>query len=298
MAGQTEFEKYLAQKLKEDEDALVPVKAGALERMFVKKADIKKLHPNPEDEFCDPAIGPNDGIISDYMEKIRISLTQNIAPWDEPLIVEKVHPEGYMLLNGHHRWAAALKIGYSPVGISIVNLTQAADIERMVRNSRHTRRVTLDLDELVFCTEEGGVPLERPLSFPMNRIYRERIRLGIPSLLHFLSEQGYDIWVYSARFYSIEYIRGCFRRYGVQVDGIVTGAGRRLSKLRNEIAKRTEKMITDQYGETLHIDSDIVLRTVRDTRTFEEYPVTAAPEAWSGAVKEIVRRLNRGEEER
>lgn len=174
MAGQTEFEKYLAQKLKENEDVLVPVKAGALERMFVKKADIKKLHPNPEDEFCDPAIGPNDEIISDYVEKIRISLTQNIAPWDEPLIVEKVHPEGYMLLNGHHRWAAALKIGYSPVGISIVNLTQAADIERMLRNSRHTRRVTLDLDELVFCTEEGGVPLERPLSFPMNRIYRDR----------------------------------------------------------------------------------------------------------------------------
>ena len=34
-------------------------------------------------------------------------------PWEEPLIVEKVHPEGYMLLNGHHRWAAALKTGYA-----------------------------------------------------------------------------------------------------------------------------------------------------------------------------------------
>lgn len=298
MAGQTEFQKYLAQKLKEDEGVLVPVKASALERMFVKKTNTKKLHPNPEDEFCDPTIGPNDGIISDYVQKIRNSVNQVSRPWDEPLIVEKVHPDGYRLLNGHHRWAAALKTGYSPVGISIVNLTQATDIERMVRNSTHDKRVTVDLDELVFCTEGGGLPLEKPLSFPLNRIYREHMRLGIPALLHFLGEQGYDIWVYSARYYSIEYIRSYFKRYSVKVDGIVTGAGRRMSAARNELAKRTEKMITDQYAETLHIDSDLVLRTVRDSRIFEEYPVEAEPEAWSGAVKEIIRRLDRGEKKK
>ena len=298
MAGQTEFQKYLAQKLKEDEGVLVPVKASALERMFVKKTNTKKLHPNPEDEFCDPTIGPNDGIISDYVQKIRNSVNQVSRPWDEPLIVEKVHPDGYRLLNGHHRWAAALKTGYSPVGISIVNLTQATDIERMVRNSTHDKRVTVDLDELVFCTEGGGLPLEKPLSFPLNRIYREHMRLGIPALLHFLGEQGYDIWVYSARYYSIEYIRSYFKRYSVKVDGIVTGAGRRMSAARNELAKRTEKMITDQYAETLHIDSDLVLRTVRDSRIFEEYPVEAEPEAWCGAVKEIIRRLDRGEKEK
>ena len=298
MAGQTEFQKYLAQKLKEDEGVLVPVKASALERMFVKKTNTKKLHPNPEDEFCDPTIGPNDGIISDYVQKIRNSVNQVSRPWDEPLIVEKVHPDGYRILNGHHRWAAALKTGYSPVGISIVNLTQATDIERMVRNSTHDKRVTVDLDELVFCTEGGGLPLEKPLSFPLNRIYREHMRLGIPALLHFLGEQGYDIWVYSARYYSIEYIRSYFKRYSVKVDGIVTGAGRRMSAARNELAKRTEKMITDQYAETLHIDSDLVLRTVRDSRVFEEYPVEAEPEAWSGAVKEIIRRLDRGEKKK
>lgn len=298
MAGKTEFEKFLAQKLKEDEGVLVPVKASALERMFVKKTNTKKLHPNPEDEFCDPTIGPNDGIISDYVQKIRNSVNQVSRPWDEPLIVEKVHPDGYRLLNGHHRWAAALKTGYSPVGISIVNLTQATDIERMVRNSRHDRRVTLDLDELVFCSEENGAPLEKPLPFPLNRTYRERMRLGIPALLHFLGDKGYDIWVYSAHYFSIEYIRGYFRRYSVKVDGIVTSAGRRMSAARNELAKRTEKMITDQYAETLHIDRDMVLRTVRDTRTFEEYPVEAEPAAWAGAVKEIIRRLNRGEKER
>ena len=298
MAAKTEFEKYLAQKLKEDEGRLVPVKASTLERMFVKKADIEKLHPNPEDEFCDPMIGPNDKIISDYVQKIRNSATQNMEPWEEPLIVEKVHPDGYRLLNGHHRWAAALKTGYSPVKISIVNLTQATDIEHMIRISKHDKRVTLDLDELIFCDEGSGVPLEKALPFPANRIYKERMRLGTPALLHFLGEQGYDIWVYSARYYSIEYIRNYFRRYSVKVDGIVTGAGRRMSKERNELAKQTEKMITDQYGETLHIDRDLILRTVRDTRTFKEYPVEAEPTAWSGAVVEIIKRLNRGEQEK
>ena len=297
MAAKSEFEKYLAQKLKEDEGRLVPVKASARERLFVKKADIKKLHPNPEDEFCDPAIGPNDRIISDYVQKIRNSATLNMEPWEEPIIVEKVHPDGYRILNGHHRWAAALKTGCNPVKISIVNLTQATDIERMIRSSKHDRRVTLDLDELVFCGEGSGVPLEKALPFPANRIYKERMRLGIPALLHFLGEQGYDIWVYSARYYSIEYIRHYFRRYSVKVDGIVTGAGRRMSKERNELAKRTEKMIADQYGETLHIDRDLVLQTVCDTRSFAEYPVEAEPEAWSGAVIEIIKRLNRGEKE-
>ena len=78
MAAKSEFEKYLAQKLKEDEGRLVPVKASARERLLVKKADIKKLHPNPEDEFCDPAIGPNDRIIADYVQKIRNSATLNM----------------------------------------------------------------------------------------------------------------------------------------------------------------------------------------------------------------------------
>ena len=27
---------------------------------------------------------------------------------EDPIVVEKVHPDGYMILNGHHRWAASM----------------------------------------------------------------------------------------------------------------------------------------------------------------------------------------------
>lgn len=111
--AKTDFDKYIAERIKENQGVLVPVKASLFELMFVKKTDPKKLHPNPGDEFCDPAIGPNYKIISEYVEKITRRSAADPEPWKEPLIVEKVHPEGYMLLNGHHRWAAALKTGYA-----------------------------------------------------------------------------------------------------------------------------------------------------------------------------------------
>lgn len=293
--AKTEFEQFLADTLREDQGKLVPVKASLFERMFVKKADPEKLHPNPDDEFCDPEIGPNNEIVSEYVSRIAHSGPDD-QPWEEPLIVEKVHPEGYMLLNGHHRWAAALRTGFSPVGISIVNVTQEVDIERMIQHSTHEKRVTLDLDEVAFCTGDQ-IPAEPPLPFPFKRIYKERIRQGIPALLLFLGRQGYDIWVYTAKYYSMEYLRGYLKRYSVKVDGIVTGAGHKTGR-RDAEKKRTDAMLAEQYAETLHIDSNLVLRTRRGVKGFEEYPVEAEPADWSRAVMEIVKGLNPGEKEK
>ena len=293
--AKTEFEQFLADTLREDQGKLVPVKASLFERMFVKKADPEKLHPNPDDEFCDPEIGPNNEIVSEYVSRIAHSGPDD-EPWEEPLIVEKVHPEGYMLLNGHHRWAAALRTGFSPVGISIVNVTQEVDIERMIQHSTHEKRVTLDLDEVAFCTGDQ-IPAEPPLLFPFKRIYKERIRQGIPALLLFLGRQGYDIWVYTAKYYSMEYLRGFLKRYSVKVDGIVTGAGRKKGG-QDEEKKRTDAMLAAQYAETLHIDSNLVLRTRRGVKGFEEYPIEAEPVDWSRAVMEIVKGLSPGEKEK
>ena len=293
--AKTEFEQFLADTLREDQGKLVPVKASLFERMFVKKADPEKLHPNPDDEFCDPEIGPNNEIVSEYVSRIA-HCSPDDQPWEEPLIVEKVHPEGYMLLNGHHRWAAALRTGFSPVGISIVNVTQEVDIERMIQHSTHEKRVTLDLDEVAFCTGDQ-IPAEPPLLFPFKRIYKERIRQGIPALLLFLGRQGYDIWVYTAKYYSMEYLRGFLKRYSVKVDGIVTGAGRKKGG-QDEEKKRTDAMLAAQYAETLHIDSNLVLRTRRGVKGFEEYPIEAEPVDWSRAVMEIVKGLSPGESER
>ncbi len=285
----TQLSEFLASEIEQYKGVLVPVKAGFLERVFVRKVPTDSLHPNPDDEFCDPDIGPNYGIVTDYVKTINRFGTLMPDPEDEPIIVEKVHPDGYMILNGHHRWAAALSTGLYKVPVSIVNLTHEIDIEKMIRESKHDRQVTLDLDEVVFCSDEDTLA-EKSLSFPYNKLYKERIRYGIPALLHLLSVQGYDVWVYTAKYYSYEYIRAYFKKYSVKLDGIITGTALKTSNRMDE-KKRTEKLFANQYSETLHIDENAILRTRRKSGEFEEYPIEAEPSDWSRIVMTILERM-------
>jgi len=291
------FSDYLKEELSKYSGRMVPVKAWKIERILVKKAAISRLHPNPEDEFSFPEIGPNYKIISDYIARYNrygtMKKPEEIV--EEPLMVQKVHPDGYMLLNGHHRWAAFWSLGIMTAPVSIVNLTQETDIERMILASNHDKRATLDLDEVIFCS--GDEPSEDPLRGLAGRRYREKLRLGIPALLHFLSRQGYDIWVYTAKYYSMDYIKGYFKHYSVKTDGIITGTGRK--EKGNEAAKaRVEKLLKEQYAETLHIDRGMVLRTFSDTKDFEEYPVSDSSSEWSQSVISVIRRLKKNEKDR
>ena len=285
----TQFAEFLEAETKKSRGSLVPVKASVVERMLIKKAACGKLHPNPEDEFCDPSIGPNYEIISGYVDMIVREHTLQPHSWDEPLMVEKVHPSGYMILNGHHRWAAAIRAGMKRVPVAIVNLTQETDIEKMLQTSKHDKRVTLDLDEVVFCSDRDKLA-EKPLPFPFSRMYKERIRQGIPALLHFLSKRGYDIWVYTAQYYSYDYIRAYFKRYSVKVDGIITGTARK-TKADPEEIKRAESLFAARYAETIHIDNDMLLRTRRDTKEFEEYGLDCDPADWSHTVISVIEGL-------
>ena len=283
----TRLAQFIEEEIRKYGGVMVPVKASVLERALIRKVTAGKLHPNPDDEFCIPSIGPNYSIIANYESLFRRYGSMYTKLNDEPLMVQKVHPDGYMILNGHHRWVAAMQseIKWSP--ISIINLTQETDIENMLRASDHDKRVTLDLDEVVFAVGEG-MPAEKPLHFPVNKIYKERIRLGIPALLHYLGKEGYDIWVYTARYYSYDYISAYFRKYSVKVDGVITGTVRK-TKAGAEAKKRTEQLFAAKYVETLHIDNDMVLRTFRDSREHEEYVLEDTGIGWSKAVMEVVK---------
>ena len=284
MAGKTQFEQFIADEIEKNRGRLVPVKASLAERMFVRKAHWKDLHPNPDDEFCLPSIGPSFEIISNYEQMIREGrFTTSKAIRRDSITVEKVLPEGYMILNGHHRWGAAVKMNYSPLPISIVNLTHETDVERMVARSRHDKRVTLDLDETVF-RKNGDPCLEKALSFPFNRIYKERLRRGIPALFHSMVEQGYDIWVYTAQYYSLEYIRSYFRHYRIPVTGIVTGTARE----GGDAGAQFEKMLAVRYGTTLHIDNGSVLHTRKGSKEYEVYALHSGGDGWTAEIMDVV----------
>ena len=275
----TDFKEFVANDVKKQKGIFHPVKASFLERLLVKKVSCKKLHPNESDEFTFADIGPSYRIISEYEKNFRHLLSKGQRLDMEPLTIEKLYPHGYLLLNGHHRWAAAMRVGLRRVPVEIVNLAQESDIKKILENSKHNKRVTLDLDEVVFKPNDDPY-LEKRLLFPFNLKFKKRIRLGIPALFYFLSKNGYDIWVYSANYYSIDDIRSFFRHYSVNVDGIITGTAKKKQNLTKADAEM-EQLIANKYKETLHIDNNMILLTHKETGEFNEYELNANSEDWS-----------------
>ncbi|MBR3179874.1 MAG: ParB N-terminal domain-containing protein [Clostridia bacterium] len=294
IGNNAELKAFLAEEVKKYKGISVPVKAGIIKRALIRWAPLNKLHPNPDDEFCMPEIGPNFSIISEYIKQFRMMRLHTREYCEEPLTVEKIRPDGYMILNGHHRWAAAMLIGYSQIPVRIVDLTQDLDIKTILNQTKHDKRVALDLDEVVFRKENEG-PVEKLLSFPANKIYKERLRLGVPALFRYLNQKGYDIWVYTAEYYSIDYIRRLFRKYHVHVCGVVTGTGRKTSEKGRAIKKELETMIANTYVHTIHIDNNMVLSIYGKTKESQEYDIAGTPEEWSRSVLEIMEKIDQNE---
>ena len=69
--AKTEFDNYIADEVSKLKGVYMPVKAGLLERLFKKRLHMNKLHPNPDDEFAFPDIGPYYEIVSGYEKAIR-----------------------------------------------------------------------------------------------------------------------------------------------------------------------------------------------------------------------------------
>ena len=189
-------------------------------------------------------------------------------------------------MNGHHRWAAAYRTGIRQIPVKIVNLTQEKDIRKALASSAHDRRVTMDLDEVVFCTKNGEAA-ERPLTFPLRNIYKEKLRLGIPALFRYLGMHGYDVWVYSANYYSMDYIHSLFRMYHAGVTGIVTGTARKAPK-GSHTKEQLEKRMKEKYRITLHIDNSAVTRIDSSTKEFNEYPLSGDDASWSKEIMDVI----------
>ena len=287
MAGsKSQFDQYVREEIDRYRGISYPVRASLLRRIRTWKVSTKKIHPNPEDEFCFQDIGPNYGIISDYEKQILTARRNATRIFSEALTVQKMHPDGYMLLNGHHRWAAAIRVGEEKVPIRIVNLTTLNEVQKMIRDAKNNKRVSFDLDEVIFPPEDGS-PMESPLGFPWSRIYPERMRLGVPALFSFFQARAYDIWVYSARYYSTDYLKRYFRRYGIKLDGIVTGLVQNRPGV-NEIREELSSLTRSKYPRTIHIDGKSVLCIDRENRHFNDYELSGSPETWSREIMDNV----------
>ena len=112
-------------RIREDMEAMQDkrevVKANPIEIMMVKKVSPDVLHVNPNDEFSFPDIGPNESIIENYSQIARRNEALGLNVFDEPIQVNKLKAGGYLILNGHHRWAGAIKARTPKIRIKILN---------------------------------------------------------------------------------------------------------------------------------------------------------------------------------
>ena len=291
------MKRFIEEEVGKIKGKYVFVRAGIFERAMVRKISCQKLHPNPEDEFCRPEIGPNQEIISRYEKVFRESrydpevLRFRETDAGKPLEIQKILPDGYMILNGHHRWMAALWVGVSNLPVRIVNLMSEKDVRETLENSVHDMRITLDLEEVVFAADGNG-RLEKPLRFPLNRIYRERLRLGIPALFTFCAAHGYDVWLYSSGYESADYIREMMKGYRTQITGIIMSTARRNPGNAREL-ENIEKLMKARYSRTVHAGNDAVLRIDSRTKEYMEYPLSSGE--WTAQVMDTMREMERNE---
>jgi len=277
-----DYRKYVLDDLKKYETIRAPMEAGMIERLIVTQKDPHVLHPNPADEFSMPHIGPNYGIVNRYFQQIRAG---SKSVWKEPLMVEKMSPEGYLILNGHHRWFAAIKAGAEKVPVRVVNLVHEKELNEMLQSSSRDKRAVFDLDEVLWIMEdEKNAPAENAPGFLAGCRYKQRLRQYAPILLRELGKMGYDTWVYTAGYYSVEYIRGFFKAYGVKIDGVVNGAKRSRKGGKSEFAALNKK-----YRETLHIDLEHLTRIRPAENDFDYFTLDRDEGNWSVKVLKTVR---------
>lgn len=284
-----EYRRVVLADLKNYEKLNRPLKAGFLERLFVRKVPLAMLHPNPRDEFSETSIGPNYSIVSDYEKYFRsmIQMQQDpIGPFDEPLIVEKMSTGGYMILNGHHRWMAARRLGMNVIPVHIVNVSTDVEIIAAVHKSTRDMCVAFDLDEILL-TDGSTYPMHKELPFPLNRIYKKTLRQNASTLINELRRAGFDVWIYSEEYYTEAYLRFLFRLHGTKYDGVINAMRHRKSK------STLQNAFADKYRISLHVDNDNVICVQTRTKNYEIYDIDSVNQDWAS---EVVQQLQEHKE--
>ena len=139
-------------------------------------------------------------------------------------------------------------------------------------------RVSFDLDEVLFVSPETH-KTEAALPVILNRIYKERLRLGTPDLINSLQKMGYEVWVYTSSFRSQRYIKHLFRLYGVKFDGIVNGQ-RHLAEVQRDRKQILPQKVPSMYRISLHVDDESVICSLGRQYGFEAYQLDAQDDNW------------------
>ena len=154
-------------------------------------------------------------------------------------------------------------------------------------------RVSFDLDEVLFVSPQTHKTEPAP-PFPWDRIFPERLRLGTPELIRSLQDAGYQVWIYTSSERSERYIRRLFRRYGVELDGIVN-AQRHLREVQGNRRERLPQKVPSRYRISLHVDDEAVIASWGREYGFHTYLLNAQDDDWKEKIMACADRIRRME---
>ena len=154
-------------------------------------------------------------------------------------------------------------------------------------------RVSFDLDEVLFVSPRTHKTAPAP-SFPWDRIFSERLRLGTPELIRSLQAAGYQVWIYTSSERSERYIRRLFRRYGVELDGIVN-AQRHLREVQGNRRERLPQKVPSRYRISLHVDDEAAIASWGREYGFHTYLLNAQDDDWKEKIIAYAERIRRME---
>ena len=150
-------------------------------------------------------------------------------------------------------------------------------------------RISFDLDEVLF-VDPNTFEIEDPPRFPLDRIYRERLRKGTVRLIHTLQEEEFEAWVYTSSFRSEKYIRSLFRCYGIRFDGIIN-AQRHLREVQKGHGHLLPQKVPGFYHIDLHVDDEDVIHQYGKQYGFKTCKVCEPDPDWVEKVLDQARRV-------
>ena len=150
------------------------------------------------------------------------------------------------------------------------------------KKDQEKMRVSFDLDEVLFVSPKTH-KTEKPLPFPLNKIYRERLRLGTPDLINELQSMGYEVWIYTSSFRTESYIRHLFKHYHVHFDGIVN-AQRHLKEVQGDSKTILPQKLPSKYRISLHIDDETIVCSLGPQYGYQTYQLEAEDDDWKDKI--------------
>ena len=151
--------------------------------------------------------------------------------------------------------------------------------------------VSFDLDDTLFVSETR-FEVEPELHFPRNLIYRDRLRKGTVELMHYIRENGIQLWIYTTSYRSERYIRGLFRAYGVKLDNVINGA-RHAREVQADHAESMPSKYPSKYRIDLHVDDDVSVAQNGSVYGFNVFLVGGQDSEWAEKIKKEIERIRR-----